>query len=89
MAKLTEEEQKYGLVLDEVILFPKDNRPFRIAVIEHDDDHWLDFRHMWKNSKTGELKHGKGARIRFTDADTIISAMEQLYLRQEIDWVED
>lgn len=89
MAKLTDEELKYGVVLDEEILFPEDQRPFRVAVIDHDDDYWLDFRHMWKNSKTGKLSHGKGSRIRFSDAETIISAMEQLFLRQQVEWVEE
>jgi len=65
-------EDKYGKVLDAIIVAQDSNSPVRVAIIEQRGRVWLDIRSMYY--KDAELRFGKGVRIE-VDEDTAEEAI--------------
>ena len=67
-------DDKYGKVLEELLIAEDSYRPIRISVVEHRGELWLDIRAMYKTRKG--LGFGKGVRIEMDEgtAEEVILA---------------
>ena len=78
---MDDEQDKYGEVLEEVMVLEDSYTPVRIALVQQYGHVWLDIRKMHKRTD-GELRHGKGLRIEVDEgsAEDVILAAQSLLM---------
>jgi len=59
-----EHDEKFGDLVDHVVVADEISRPVLVAVILHRKQHYLEIRSMYSNKDNPDLlRHGKGVRI--------------------------